>query len=619
MIVQHYGQAYPELRRHEQRVADVIREEEESFGRTLERGIRRFEELAEQAQGTIEGQAAFQLYDTFGFPLDLTQVMAQERGLAVDVEGFERAMARQRAQSRAGAKGQQRDDMALDAQAIDRLRALGVAPPRGRRQVPRPGDQGPASGRSGTGGTSTRAPGPRAGPSRWAWCSMRPTSTPQAGGQLADHGRMFVSREDRSSVRDAHDGGELRVQDVRAFGGYVLHVGHVVRGELRVGDEVNLVIDAGRRQALAANHTATHLFNLALRQVAGQTHAPEQRGSLVAPDRLRFDFDAPGPVDPADLGRIESLVRSWVERDAPVYADLVPQQQAMGIAGLRAVFGEKYPDPVRVVSIGVPIEQLLERPDDPRWMEVSVELCGGTHLPTTAGIESFAIVHEEGVAKGIRRIVALTRQEARKAIAQANALASELQQAADLPDEKLPQAVASLARQIDEAVVPVSRKAELRQALAQLQERLKQARKALARQATQAALAQAKALAESTGDGNPLVAILDQARGDRSAMQAAMARIRQGLPDSPVLLLSTDEDGKVAILAEVPPIAQQRGLHAGQWVRQVAQVVGGKGGGRPDQAQGGGTDARPDPSRRRQGRRTGPGLDGLKLLRADGP
>ncbi len=588
VIVEHYGDAFPELKRNPDRVAGIIRDEEESFGRTMERGVKLFDDLAGTSGTTISGADAFQLYDTYGFPLDLTQMMAEERGLSVDVEGFHKAMAEQREQSRAGAKGSAEAELALDADAIAKLQNLNVKPTddvdkfhgreiRARVKAIWNGhdfdEHAEASGRAATIGVVLDDTNFYA----------------EMGGQLADHGRMFVSKEARSSVRDEHRGGEFRVEGVKAYGGYVLHAGHVVRGEIRVGDEVTLNIDNERRLNLAANHTCTHLFNYALREVLDVENPPEQRGSLVAPDRLRFDFDASGPISPADLGRMETIVRQVLEQDHPVYADLVPQEKALAIKGLRAVFGEKYPNPVRVVSIGAPIEKLLDAPQSADWMEYSIELCGGTHLATTAQAESFAIVHEEGVAKGIRRIVAVTRQEARRAVAQANALALELQEAAKLDDDGLEAEIARLGRLIDEATVPVARKDQLRKALGQLQDRAKAARKAQAQQASKKALEQARALAQSTGDGNPVVAILD-AMGDRGAMQAALSEIRKTLPDSPIMLLSADHEGKVALLADVPQTAISRGLKAGDWVRGVAQVVGGKGGGKPNQAQGGGPD-----------------------------
>jgi alanyl-tRNA synthetase len=586
VIVEHYGEAFPELKRNPERVAGIIREEEESFGRTMERGVKLFEDIAGDKGSTVSGADAFQLYDTFGFPLDLTQVMAEERGLTVDVEGFHKAMAEQREQSRAGAKDSAEAGLALGGDAIAKLQSLKVKPTddvdkfhgreiRARVKAIWNGhdfdEHAEASGRAATIGVVLDDTNFYA----------------EMGGQQADHGRMFVSKEAKTSVRDEHRGGEFRVEGVKAYGGYVLHTGRMVRGELRVGDEVTLNLEADRRLNLAANHTTTHLFNYALREVVGGDTPPEQRGSLVAPDRLRFDFDASGPISPADLGRMETIVRQVLEQDHPVYADLVPLDKALEINTLRAVFGEKYPNPVRVVSIGAPIDEMVADPKNDKWMGYSVELCGGTHLATTAQAESFAIVHEEGVAKGIRRIVAVTRQEARKAIAQANALALVLDEAKSLSDEDLEPEIARLGRMIDEAVVPVSRKDQLRTALGQLQDRAKAARKAQAQQASKKAVEQARALGQSTGDGNPVVAIID-AMGDRGAMQSAIGEVRKALPDSPIMLLSLDPEGKVALLADVPQTVVSRGLKAGDWVREVAQVVGGKGGGKPNQAQGGG-------------------------------
>lgn len=648
VIVEHYGEAFPELRRNPERVAGIIREEEESFGRTMERGI----EIAEsyfansvtnildslkQERGNLNacvafsatpsneyvllidhqgedsvqrsrhpirecsralfeqyftnmpvvpGADAFKLHDTFGIPIQLTVNMAEERGLTVDVEGFHAAMAEQRELSRAGAKDSAEAGLALDGESIAKLQSLKVKPTddvdkfhgreiRARVKAIWNGrdfdEHAEASGRTDPVGVVLDDTNFYA----------------EMGGQQADHGRMFVSKEAKTSVTDSHHGGEFRVEGVKAYGGYVLHTGRMVRGELRVGDEVTLNLEGDRRLNLAANHTTTHLFNYALREVVGGDTPPEQRGSLVAPDRLRFDFDASGPISPADLGRMETIVRQVLEQDHPVHADLVPLDKAMEINTLRAVFGEKYPNPVRVVSIGAPIDEMVADPTNDKWMGYSVELCGGTHLATTAQAESFAIVHEEGVAKGIRRIVAVTRQEARKAIAQANALAVVLKEATALSDEDLEPEIARLGRMIDEAIVPVARKDELRTALGKLQDRAKQARKAQAQQASKKAVEQAKALAESTGDGNPLVAIID-AMGDRGAMQSALGEVRKTLPDSPIMLLSLDPENKVALLADVPQTAITRGLKAGDWVRGVAQVVGGKGGGRPNQAQGGG-------------------------------
>ncbi|MEO1008348.1 MAG: alanine--tRNA ligase [Planctomycetota bacterium] len=590
VIVEHYGEAFPELKKSPDRVAGIIRDEEESFGRTMDRGIKLFEEIAGERGSMISGADAFQLYDTYGFPFDLTQVMAEERGLTVDEEGFEQAMAEQRERARAAAKGGDDDRLVLDGDAIAKLRHLHVNPT---------DDADKHHGREIRARVKAIWNGKNLDEHAQASDALRAVGVlldktnfyAEAGGQQPDEGRLFVTREISTTVRDAHHGGEFHVRDAQSFGGYVLHIGVVTRGELRVGDEVTCHVDANRRLRLAANHTATHLFNYGLREViARDGQAPEQRGSLVAPDRLRFDFDASGPIKPDDLGAIEGLVRHAIEQDHAVHADLVKQDEALAINGLRAVFGEKYPNPVRVVSIGAAIDAMVADPDNERWRGFSVELCGGTHLARTSQAEAFAIVHEEGVAKGIRRVVAVTRDEATQAIEAADGLERDLAETAKLADDQLDAHVTRLGKAIDEGTLPVSRKAELRAQLGALQDRVKAARKAQAQRAATRAVEQATGLAESMGDGNPLVEAIE-AMGDRGALQQACAAIRRQLPDSPVMLLSVDADGKVAILADVPQIAVDRGLKAGDWLREVAGILGGKGGGKPTQAQGGGPDA----------------------------
>jgi alanyl-tRNA synthetase len=214
------------------------------------------------------------------------------------------------------------------------------------------------------------------------------------GGQVGDTGQL------RSK-----SGAILDVTTTRVAGGYVLHVGRMAEGHLSVGDHVTATL-AGVRPRTEKNHTATHLANWALREVLGE--GVQQKGSLVDPDKLRFDFSHGKALGEEELAKIEQLVQQCVERKLPVYAEEAPQEQALTINGLRAVFGEKYPPMVRVVSIGVPVADLLKDPGNEKWRQFSVEFCGGTHLKSSTDVEAFAITAEESVSKGIRRIVALT-------------------------------------------------------------------------------------------------------------------------------------------------------------------------------------------------------------------
>ncbi|QKK08184.1 MAG: alanine--tRNA ligase [Planctomycetota bacterium] len=385
VVVEHMSVAFPELKKNPERVIEVIREEEESFGKTLEKGIKRFEEAAEGAQ-TVSGEDAFQLYDTYGFPLDLTVLMAEERGLTVDVDGFEKCMAEQKERSRGAQSSGPGETETLDPEALARLQRLNVKPTddsnkfnaRDLRATVKAIWSGHNFDEHAT-ATSNVA-------RRVGLIFDKTNHYAEMGGQVTDHGRALVSHERK--VGGHNHGGEFKIEDVRAFGGYAVHFGRVVRGEIRVGDDVQLHIENQRRGQVAANHTATHLLNLGLRRVLGE--GVEQKGSLVETDRLRFDFSHNKPVSPDELGLVEQIVAERIEQDLEVFADLAPLYVAKGIKGLRAVFGETYPDPVRVVSVGVPIQTLLDDPDNAEWAEYSVEFCGGTHVAKTGEAKAFA-------------------------------------------------------------------------------------------------------------------------------------------------------------------------------------------------------------------------------------
>jgi alanyl-tRNA synthetase len=588
VVVQHFGDAFPELRKDPKRVQSIILEEEESFGRTLDRGIKLFDEAAARSEaGTVAAADAFQLYDTFGFPIDLTLQMAEERGLRVDVAGYEKLMAEQKERSRAGAKETSDGGLALDGDAVARLAKMNVAPTQdndkfhGRDVKARVLAIWNGHNFDQHHSVATRAVGV---------ILDRTSFYAEMGGQVADHGRIVVTRENRESARDAHDGGEFRVEDAKSFGGYVLHIGHTMRGEIRVGDEVLVHVDQHRRKAVASNHTATHLLNHALRGALGE-HV-DQKGSLVEPERFRFDFSNNGPVEPEHLASIERAVRHQIEQNLTIYADIAPLFVAKQINGLRAVFGETYPDPVRVVSIGQPVNELLESPESPMWRELSVEFCGGTHVGATSEIGAFCLVSETGIAKGIRRIEALTGVPAQAAIGAADELGRRIESAATLPDDRLAQEVAELNAEIDQLTLPLARKHDLRVKMGDLLERVKGAQKRAAAQSRERAEQMARQIADAASAGvEDYVIATIEAGSDRQALQAAANLIGQRCPKVGVLLFSPDEaEGRVSIMAAVPKSLIDRGLKAGDWVREAAQACGGKGGGKPDQAQGGGTD-----------------------------
>ncbi len=552
-VVEAMGQAFPELQKNPQRVIDLIKDEEESFSRTIDRGIAHFDAACGLAhdQRRISAADAFKLHDTFGFPLDLTQVMAQERGLTVDVEGFETLMEQARQQSRAGAG----DDAGLDL-AHELLNIVQKTNP-------------PATRFLGYDSLTAQAKVLGIHPVGACWLIVT-DQTPfyaQAGGQVGDTG-----------VIDS-----LPITDTQKAADVIFHLAASAPA-FNVGQTVTLEVSVKLRSRTMANHTTTHVLNHKLRGVLGD-HVM-QKGSLVDPDKLRFDFAHNTAMSDEELARVERLVNDDIAADLPVYAQVAPQENALKIHGLRAVFGEKYPPHVRVVSIGVTPEELLQKPAEKQWYDYSVEFCGGTHIKKTGDAEGFVVIAEEAVGKGVRRILGLTGDLAAAAHANATILLGRVEAHRGDRDEQLPSAVAELSKAVSEQTLPLLAKAQLRHAIEELQQRVRAFEKQQSQASAGAAIDQARALIEAA-DQDVMVLRLDHADADALRAVADMAIKKK--PNGAVLLASANEQG-VALVAKVSPALIAKGLKAGDWVREAARVVGGKGGGRPDMAQAGGKD-----------------------------
>ena len=581
-VVANFGDAFPELREKRDAVAAEIREEEEGFSKTLDRGIQLFEEAAARGGGGRIGAAdAFQLHDTYGFPLDLTELMAQERGVSVDAAGFDRLMEEARERSRGGGDGE-------EAAALASL----------REEVQKGLDAGWFAATNFTGFESAEAPLQRnqihvfrrdaarylsvpagqpvpAGEAVAVVLKMSPFYA-EMGGQVGDTGVIQLQK-----------GGRLAVRDTVKVGAVHAHLGEVVSGEVETDPEVMLAVavDLERRRAVEANHTATHLLNRSLRaRVADDV---QQRGSLVEPERLRFDFNHAAALGPEQLEAIESDLAGWISTPRTVFTGNAPEAQARGVFGLRAVFGEKYPPVVRIVSIGEPVPTLLADPENPRWGELSVELCGGTHAGSTADLEAFALVSQEAVGKGVRRVTAVTGEPALAARERAARLLRKAEALAAQPPEAVAAGLDGLTKKVDEATLPLVERAAIRERLKGLAEVVKKHRKEAGSKAEGAVLDAARAAAEAVADGEVLVA--EVAGADGKSLRVAMDVVNKLRPESPALLAAAGE-GKVSLIASVPRDKVGGGWKAGEWVNAAAAEVGGKGGGKPDRAQAGGKD-----------------------------
>ncbi len=515
------GNAYPELRVAIEPVTRVIQQEEERFAETLSHGMKLLEEgIAGLSGTTIPGETVFKLYDTYGFPVDLTADIARERGLQLDMAGFEQAMTAQRERARAHSQFglRQTADLGIEGctefHGYDRLeeQATVVALFREGQAVEalNVGEEGVAV------------------------LDHTPFYA-ESGGQVGDTGGLRA------------DGLEFAVTDTRKQGeGVFTHIGVVKQGQLRRGATVLAQVDAAQRQATALHHSATHLMHAALRQVLG-THV-SQKGSLVDPQRLRFDFAHFEPVTPEQLEAVERLVNAQIRGNVAVDTTIMAPEEAIA-AGAMALFGEKYGDRVRVLRMG----------------DFSTELCGGTHVRRVGDIGLFKIVAESGVAAGVRRIEAVTGERALDYIA---ALQERAKQAAHLVKgdrDNFPDKVRQL----------VERSRQLEKELEQLKGRL------------------------ASGQGSDLLSQIVEINGvkvlaarldgvDAKTLREAVDRYKQQLKAAAVLL-ATVEDGKVRLVAGVTP-TETAWINAGELVNVVAQQVGGKGGGRPDMAQAGGTD-----------------------------
>ena len=581
------SEAFPELPAQQQLVQEVIAEEEAAFSSMLSRGIKEFNQRADaiKAGGEVgfDGQAAFFLYDSMGFPLDLTELMAREVGLEVDTAGFQAAMDEQKARSAAAAAASKGDGalLTLGPEQTSFLADSGVAFTDDQYKFERENVGQPATLRaiySGAGFVDTAAADADA---TLGLVLDRTSFFSQAGGQVPDVGSLV-----------ALDGGaSFRVSSVQSFGGYVLHVGALEEGSLATGADLECRVEWERRQLVSKSHTLTHVLNLALHEVLGE--GVSQKGSLVDQSKARFDFAHTKAMTPAECQKVEQLVNVAVQAQLPVNIETVPLDKALEINNLRAVFGERYPDPVRVVSIGPTIEQLLAAPTSAEWEAYSIELCGGTHIAASAELGAFALVEESAVAKGVRRVVGVTGALASEAVKTGEALKARQTAltSADV-DAAGAEAIEEAKREMNEikvatdaATMSVYLKAELRSAIGVHEKLLLKRAKQLSAGQTDRAAAAAVEVAEAAAAAGQTWVVLELDGVDAKGLQPLVQKVTKQTGLATIALSVTD--GKVACLASVPKESVEA-LPANTWLSTVLAEVSGRGGGKPAQAQGSG-------------------------------
>ena len=551
-VIEIMGSHYDDLVRRSEFILTNIEREETRFSETLTQGLALLDDLIanlkQQGRSVIPGSEAFRLYDTFGFPLDLTHDVARDHGMSVDVAGYQAALTDQRERARAAAQFEavETTDVQVYLDVLHDLKANGVLPPAGvlshSRQETETRTALAALVRSGAVVESV-APGDKV--------DVVLPVTPfylESGGQVADTGLISSAAEMNGN------GWQIRVDDTRQpVPGLIVHTGEVVQGTPRTGDPAWAYVEAGRRMAIMRNHTATHLLHSELRHVLGE-HV-HQAGSVVEPERLRFDFTHSAALSQQELDAVERGVNEAILADYPVREATMRYREAVA-GGAMALFTEKYGDEVRVIKIGAADE------------EFSKELCGGTHVQHTGQIGLFHITSEESVGAGVRRIEGVTGRGAQQLAQERLRMLDETAALLHVPADQIERAVRNL-------------QAELQAA----QKEAMRLRSELARQQTASLAASAVRLGEP-----PVAVVAAQVAGVDSQTLRDMSDWLRTQLGSAVVVLAAAVDGKPQMIAAVTDDLVKRGVHAGDLVKAVAKVVGGGGGGKPTLAQAGGRD-----------------------------
>ncbi|KAI0671691.1 tRNA synthetases class II (A)-domain-containing protein [Trametes maxima] len=575
VVVEQMGSVFPEITQKIAEIKEILDEEEESFSRTLDRGEKLFEQYAQKAlqagQKELSGKDVWRLYDTYGFPVDLTRLMAEELGLSVNEAEFEAAQAHSKEASKAGVKKGTGEVVALDVHDIAALEKNDA--------VPKTDDsfkfqQGNITAKvvaiySKKAFLKSTEDIPE--DTSFGILLDRTSFYAESGGQEYDTGSIII------------DGvAEFEVTNVQVFNGYVLHIGHLKYGKLDVGDEIVSSYDELRRWPLRNNHTATHILNYSLREILGD-HI-DQKGSLVAPTKLRFDFSHKAQVSTPELAKIETLSQDWIRRNVRVFGKELPLHVAQKINSLRAVFGESYPDPVRVVSLEFDVEEIAKDLENPKWRKTSIELCGGTHVARTGEIKDFVVTEESGIAKGIRRVVAVTGHEAAEARRLGESLAAQLNRIETLPDAEKDAALKAYTVQIGQADIALLKKNVLRDRLGSIRKAFDKYLKDKEAAANKAAADALQQYFKDKPDASVYFANLD-VNANAKVLQGVVLQAKK-LGKSIYIFSADKAAGKVAHVNAVSEEAKGKGLDGREWASAVVEILGGKAGGKPDGAQG---------------------------------
>jgi len=580
IVVELMGDFFPELRKNPEKVVELVKKEEDLFAKTLRVGLKFFNRIVEKmkvnGETVISGADAFKLYATYGFPVDLTLIMAQEQNLAVDKQAYEKEMEQHALISDGG----KQDEVTLKLGVVetDKLQ--------NNLKVPNTQDDFKYTWENINANILAIYSEQNGFVNKLdAECEEvqigiildRTNFYAESGGQSPDTGILKIGDS------------ELNVVNVQKFAGYILHIVNVseskLSGDVAVGTQVTCAVDFSRREPIAANHTTTHMLNFALRKVLGQDC--DQQGSIVKPEELSFDYNSSKAPTSEQIEEVEKIVNALIEANHPVYSKVQPRDLAYEITGLRAMFGANYGEQVRVVSIGEDVDEIMNNRSSDKWGTISVEFCGGTHLNQTSQAQKFVIVTERSISAGKRRVIGLTRDAAKEAIALAKEFSDKIDQLEKTPEDAYCARYYELNSELDKLVgVPLLSKKNFEKRLADCQTIVRKIQQSQKKDDVEKANQLIKSLKDSVEQKSLKYLVYQLEDGSD---QKFVKKVIDAITNIPVLLVSKADDKTVVILASVTQ-EQSGNLSASTWIQETCKVVNGKGGGKPLFAQGRGSD-----------------------------
>lgn len=572
-LIEQVKDIFPEVARNTSNTFEILNEEELSFAKTLDRGEKLFQQYAAAASKSdkiLNGKDVWRLYDTYGFPVDLTTLMAEESGLKIDEEGFENARIESYEASKAGGKSKGTTLLKLDVHALGKLN---------EDKIPKTDD----SFKFGLENVEAKILSLYDGEDFVSEITADASKqygiildkTPfyaEQGGQEYDTGKIVI------------DGvAEFNVENTQQYAGYVFHTGTLVEGSFKTSDSVIATYDELRRWPIRNNHTGTHILNLGLRNVIGDD--VHQKGSLVSNEKLRFDFSHKQGLTIDEVAKVENLCNEQIKANYQVYSKEVPLDLAKSISSVRAVFGETYPDPVRVVSIGYPVEELLENPQDAKWHKISIEFCGGTHVAKTSEMKDFVIIEESGIAKGIRRILAVTGNEAHEVQRIAKEFDAELTAAGSLEFGPLKEKkLKELGVKLGQLSISIIAKNDLKNKFTKIDKAVKDELKARQKQESKQVLDSVKEHFEVKAD-SPFFVKHVNIGSNAKAITEAINFIKSKNPSKSIYIFTGNQD-KVAHGCYISQDAADKGINGSELATEASKFIGGRAGGKGNIVQG---------------------------------